>query len=707
MTEPTYIAVDTEYNNECVPFIGTSTDERLKSKLYDLKREAYDVETLHKICKDKAVSKVFHAACNDIYALAKVGIDVKPPYEDTMIAAAILNENFESKRLKSLAKIYLDEACEEEKALSKIKSKIKRELTKQGKIFSYEDIPADILYPYAKKDTEYTIKLWYLFKGPIRKYQKIYDMEKRLIPIIVDMVKRGIKVDRKFIKKTIVYNEKEVVKVMDRFSELLKAKHIRFLRYESRFIRSSYGKTMGSVEKKAAKNGWTILSNNVVMAYDKRDKLAYRMDVIYREPFNPGSVNSVRKVIKALAIPVTILTEEWETSTESKALEPLQKDHEFIRLLLRYRFLTKQLGTYYRPLYYTRTSEAHPYAHFMLYQSGAKTGRFTADLIQTIPRNEESKVAKEANLVRKSFIPRKGYRLVFIDFSQIEMRLFAHYAKCELLIQDICDGYDPHLGTAIVLFGKDVVLDNGDDIKKLCRNVAKTINFGLIYGMGVTKLRASLEPIIRLLKEKLKGKDVHIRSPHEIMQEYHANYPVKAFCKQLASKLYKTGTVHIEFKSKLMDFMRDYRVPERLAYKGPNVVIQGSAAYVLKAAILRAAKYIKSSKKDIHMLTCIHDEIAFEVSDKLNIVEEARMLQQAMEDHVTFAVPILAEPKVGMPNWGDAMEVKFVENAKVKCHDCKCKTKEAAEYKIKRKDGKSDTVHLCYDCYDELIKDVT
>lgn len=656
------VGCDTEYNNEYVPFVATTCDEQLNGKIYDTKHSSKDTAKIKEICEDRNVVKVFHAACNDLYAFSKIGIKVRN-VEDTMIAASLLNENFESKRLKSLAKIYLNEPCDEEKALSKVKSKLKREAKKEGREFSYEDIPPEILKPYAIKDPSYNIKLWYLFKEPLKKYQAIYDMEKSLIPIIVRMVKRGIKIDRKFVADQITTNAAHIEEAYKDMCAILKENGLRFRIPIRKRLTRSYEKTKESLDKFCKKQNCTVLHERV--EYWKGQPTLYAM---LEQAFNPGSTPHLRKAVKKLGIPITVLTNPFDddtVSTESRVIQPFEDDHPFVKHLLKYRFYTKQNTTYYRPLYYRYTSEEHPYAHFMLYQSGAKTGRFTASLIQTIPRNEESRTAKQVNHVRKAFIPRKGYKFVFVDFDQIEMRLFAHYSKCELLIDAIKAGFDPHLGTAITLFGEDVVLKNGDDIKKLCRNVAKAINFGIIYGMGVRKLRASLEPILKLLKEKLKGKPIVIRRPEEILEEYYSKYPVKAFMSKLTSKLWKKGSIRIKFDSELMGFMRDYRVPQRLSYKGANVVIQGTAAYVLKTAMKRAAAFIKKSGLNIHMLTCIHDEIAFEVDDSYDEVKIAQKLADVMSDTITFAVPIIASPKISAKSWGDAKELKkYVEGGR-------------------------------------------
>lgn len=258
-----------------------------------------------------------------------------------------------------------------------------------------------------------------------------------------------------------------------------------------------------------------------------------------------------------------------------------------------------------------------------------------------------------ARLVRRAFIPRPGYIFMCIDYDQIEMRLFAHDSNCERLIENINNGFDPHLGTALDIFGKKIVYFN-NEVRKLTRRGSKDINFGFIYGMGIRKLKAQLTLQIRNIKEKIKTKKIDIPTPDEIFQEYHKKYPVKEYMRRVTGEIYRNGLTRIEYHSKLMNFIRDYRVPQDLAYRGANLRIQGTAAYVMKYGMKRACEFIDEFGLDVHLLGTIHDELIFEVPDeKENIRDIIRDLKEQMEDRVTFKVPILASAKTSDKSWGD------------------------------------------------------
>ena len=581
------VAVDTETVNE-IPFIATVTNQRLQSRLFVIKNRS-NYMGLKRICESPNITKVFHSASYDIYCLSKIGILVVPPYEDTMIAAPLLNENYSSKKLKVLAQVHLGEPCDEAKELSKVKAKYKREAKKKGIDWNWSMIPSKILYPYAIKDTIYTIKLWFLFKRPLRKYIELYKFEKELIPVVVKMQQKGFLIDRKFCKKMVKYCNKNL--------DILKHK-----------LRRISGK----------------------------------------EDFNPSSFKQVGEVIVKLDIPITEKTKKDSIATDSDTLKKYIK-YPFIRLLMKYRFHTKQLSTYYGPLYYRYTSSKNKIAHFLFYQSGAKTGRFTAQLIHQIPRMEDVENTGERQDVRKAFLCRPGYTMVCVDYDQIEMRLFAHFSNAIRFIKHILNGFDAHLGTAYDLFGKHIV-EKSKKIKKKLRKIAKDINFGIIYGMGQRKLASSLNlPAVKA---------------YDILQKYYRRYPVKEYIRSVTSQLFKQGSISLSFDSELMNFSREYRVPQDKAYRGTNVIIQGTAAYVMKKGMLRTAKWIDSKNLDVNLLATMHDELIFEINNKYNVDKVIKKLIRLMEDRVTFKVPMLASAKISNISWGHAAmqdKWKYVE----------------------------------------------
>lgn len=374
------ISVDTEYNNKYIPFIATSTDEQLRSRLYYMNIPK-DVHDLKVICESKNIIKCWHASANDIFALSNININAVPPYEDTMCAAPLLNENYQSKALKNLAKVYLHEKCLEEALLKKVKAKYKRECKKKGIMFDYSMIPKEVIEPYAIKDTEYTMKLWYLFKGPLQAYKEAYQLEIDLIPRIVEMMKRGFLIDRKFVRKQIKDCEKQIEHFNHVMNKLIKKNHLEF--YDD-IIRVKKQSIYNYVEKH------NIKKFHIFFHIFKCNK---KFTVRLYKDFNPASKKDLQKVINKLDI---LITKETKTglSTEGEVLklyidgciDKKLDGYKFINALLQFRFYEKQRNTYYLPLLKKYTSKNDPIAHFMFYQSGAKSGRFTAELIQTIPR---------------------------------------------------------------------------------------------------------------------------------------------------------------------------------------------------------------------------------------------------------------------------------------------------------------------------------
>ena len=582
------IAIDTETDSN-IPFIATSTDQQLKTTLYDLNKPK-DYSALKKICESPNIIKVMHPVTYDGYCVSLKGIKIVPPYECTLAAASLVNEYLASRKLKAMARNLLNEKCEEDSLLKKVKAKFRRVAKKEGKKFVYSMIPSEVLYPYAKQDSVYTIKLWYLFKKPLQKYIKLYELEKNLIPIIIRMQQRGFLIDRSFVKRKMKYCSKQLLKLGKSIIAYLKRKKIKNI---------NIGKLSQTIDN-----------------------------------FNPESPKQVSSIIETLEIPVKGLTKRGDFSTDSGTLKK-HKKNPFVRDILANRFYSKQLNTYYDSLYNEYTSEDDPIAHFLFWQSGTRTGRFSADLIQTIPKIGEDEEGVEKREVRKAFIPRPGCVYIAMDQNQVEMRIFAHASKAKRFIDAIKKGFDPHLDTAYNIWGEQIVNRN----KKFYRRQAKILNFSIIYGMGKN-----------LLMEQL---NIDIREATEILQAYYSKYPVKEFMQSEIRKLYKRGYVTIRYNSSLMNFSRDYRVPTNLAYKAVNVIVQGTCAYITKYSMIRAAKLIDWNKWGIHLLLALHDELLFEVPKSLFKTSVINAIKNELEDKITFRVPITVDVKWSDRSWGD------------------------------------------------------
>ncbi len=161
-------------------------------------------------------------------------------------------------------------------------------------------------------------------------------------------------------------------------------------------------------------------------------------------------------------------------------------------------------------------------------------------------------------------------------------------------------------------------------------------------------------------KNKLaRSLGVPLTEAFQILEKYHKNYPVKQHIDEQTGILYKQGFVFIESNSELMRFYREYRVPSELAYKAVNIRIQGMAAYCMKYGIKRSIDFINKEKLQINFICSIHDELFFEIEEKDYSVELVAGITHAMEDKLSFKVPILASPKCSNESWGAAKELKI------------------------------------------------
>lgn len=562
------VAIDTEYDAVTkIPFLCSMHDGHSSLLLYP--SNDFDWGYIRWICMSCDIKKIFHSATSDMYALHQIGINVKPPYEDTFIMSSIIDENFSSRKLKDLAKKYLSEPCNEAKELTKIRAQYRKKL---GKNFSWSLIPKNIIEPYAVKDAEYTYDLWRYFEPKIKAYADLYKLEIELIPLILSMTLRGHAIDRLFCKHEI--------ETLNKFWE-----------YSYRKLCHHYGKLL-----------------------------------------NTDSPADVRELLASEGIIINDRTETGLVQTSKNVLEPLIDSYPVIRNLLICRQASKQVHTYYEPLVREYTDEFDNIAHFAFYQSGTKSGRFSAELIQTIPK-EKSETLLENN-VRRAFIPRPGFTNFYFDYDQIEMRLFAHFTKNEKIIQAIKNGLDVHESTAVDLYGREQY----ESDPKRYRQYAKTINFGIIYGMGSTQLAKKLA--------------LPLTEAYIILSRYDQKYHIRSFINTMTSLLYRQGYISLEWIN------REYRVPRNLSYKCVNILIQGSAAYIIKLAMKKIGGYILQFDGYVNLLVQMHDELIFEIHNSLNPIPIVKKIQDIMADSSTFRVPITTSVEYSHVSWGEKKKWK-------------------------------------------------
>jgi len=397
--------------------------------------------------------------------------------------------------------------------------------------------------------------------------------------------------------------------------------------------------------------------------YDEMAKYIVDNNINLGKEFNPRSVPQIQQVILQLDVLHDRDSMSWTPKTDKKALAKLAVDSNFFKLLSKYRFFSKHKGTYYEPLYNYYTSEESDIAHFLMYQTGAKTGRFSVELEQTFPKPEESKLAGEKHEVRKAIIPRRGKAFLCKDYEQQEARLFCHYSNCQRMIDIINEksgtkGFDIYIETAEVLFGE---LFKNKNLRKALRFVSKTDFLGGIYGMGVGKLVSGTTAMLYEKFDRSVVEEIGVSDQwaYDSLKKFKELYPVDEFSRACYRELYTTGAIKLECHSDLMDFEREYHIPKGLEYKGPNAVIQGTAAYVIKYAMKRCDERIKKERWEgrVDMVLQVHDELIFEVDNDYRFIKEVdQAMGEEMDDLVTFKVPITTSGKWSPISLGDVKE---------------------------------------------------
>ncbi len=316
-------------------------------------------------------------------------------------------------------------------------------------------------------------------------------------------------------------------------------------------------------------------------------------------------------------------------STNESVLKSLLDSHPIIPKILRYRESQKILSTYIKPLAKLASGDKDSRIYTSFLQTGTATGRLSSrdPNLQNIP--VRSALGRS---VREAFVAREGYRLVGIDYSQIELRLLAHYSQDEALVEAFRRGDDIHLATAIKLFGEDEA--------KQKRSFAKSINFGLLYGMGSRKLSDELG--ITTAKAK------------EIIESYFSSFPtVKRFLESIQEGVKERGFVEtICRRRRLFDYDNANGMQKAsFMRESVNTLFQGSASDLIKLSMIEIDRVIQEEQLDAYMLLQIHDELIFEIrEDKVEVIGDR--FRDIMESIITLEVPLECSVSVG-DNWGE------------------------------------------------------
>jgi len=320
-------------------------------------------------------------------------------------------------------------------------------------------------------------------------------------------------------------------------------------------------------------------------------------------------------------------------STAAAELEKLRGVHPMIDLILEYRELVKLTSTYINALPELIDSTTGR-LHTSYNQTVAATGRLssTDPNLQNIPIRTE--LGKE---IRKAFITKRGWRLISADYSQIELRIIASLAQDEAMMKAFQDGDDIHARTAAEIHGKKI-----DEVTKEERRAAKAINFGIIYGMGTNSLarQTGLDPV---------------QAGSFIERYFELHKGIREYLDQTKVLAKKLGYVETLFGRRryipeIQSNVRQLQAAgERIAV---NMPVQGTAADLLKLAMIAVQKGLHKVSVDAAMLLTVHDELLFEAPEK-DVAKVTKYVEETMKNVYKLRVPIEVSVSSGK-NWGEA-----------------------------------------------------
>jgi len=525
-------------------------------------------DQLKPLLEDPQKAKLGHHLKYDRNVLANHGIKLQGIAYDSMLESYVLDSTASRHDLDSLCQKYLSH---NNIKFADVAGKGVRQLT-------FNQVPLETASPYAAEDADMTLRLhryfWPRLSAQPRLKALFEELEMRLLYVLSDMERNGVKVDVAMLQK--------------QSQELAERMH--------------------AVEIDAQQ--------------------------LAGEPFNMASPKQIQAILfDKQQLPVLAKTPKGAPSTAEPVLQELALDYPLPRLILEHRSLSKLKSTYTDKL----PGQVNPQTgrvHTSYHQAVAATGRLSSSdpNLQNIPVR-----SAEGRRIRQAFIAEPGYEMLAADYSQIELRIMAHLSADEGLVQAFARGEDIHRATAAEVFAT-----TPDQVSSDQRRSAKAINFGLIYGMSAFGLARQL--------------GIERGQAQRYVDLYFQRYPgVKAYMESTRELARQQGYVETLFGRRL--YLPDIKArnaqrrqaAERTAINAP---MQGTAADIIKKAMLSVYAWINSQPIDIKMIMQVHDELVFEVpvADLQSVRGE---ISARMESAAELSVPLVVDIGSG-GNWDEA-----------------------------------------------------
>lgn len=393
-----------------------------------------------------------------------------------------------------------------------------------------------------------------------------------------------------------------------------------------------------SVLSRIERNGVKL---DIDMLHIQSNELAHKMLEIEQKAhdlagqvFNMASPKQIQEILfEKLELPILKKTPKGQPSTAEEVLQELALDYPLPQLILDHRGMSKLKSTYTDKLP-EMVSKKTGRVHTSYHQAVAATGRLSSSdpNLQNIPIRSQ-----EGRRIRQAFVPEPGNKILAADYSQIELRIMAHLSKDKGLCSAFEKGEDVHRATAAEVFSVTV-----DEVSSEQRRHAKAINFGLIYGMSAFGLARQIK--------------VDRKAAQKYIDLYFDRYPgVKKYMDETRAKAHDVGYVETVFGRRLYlpeinssnHLRRQYA--ERTAINAP---MQGTAADLIKKAMLAIDSWLQTHKSTTRMIMQVHDELVFEVPEN-DIAEIKEMVNQYMVGVAKLSVPLVVDTGLG-DNWDEA-----------------------------------------------------
>lgn len=417
------------------------------------------------------------------------------------------------------------------------------------------------------------------------------------------------------------------LKLYNLFLQKLELQNAKHLIDEAHKVEFPFIKTLIKMEREGIEVNSAFLEEFLVDVKETLSSLTKSIYALAGSEFNINSTQQLGVVLfETLGLPAGKKTKTGY-STNEQVLSSLKDAHEIIPLLLEYREVYKLFSTYIEPLLKLSKEDKNSRIHTSFVQTGTATGRLSSKNpnLQNIPTR-----TRLGSKIREAFVAPKGKKLIGIDYSQIELRLLAHFSQDKVLVDAFTHDKDIHMQTAIALFGEEEAEQK--------RAIAKTVNFGLLYGMGQKKLSDTL--------------GITTKEAKEIIEKYFESFPtVRAYFRSIVDSSKEHGYVEtILGRRRYFDY--ENATPMfKAAYERESVnsMFQGTAADLIKLSMNKIHKVIEDENLNAKMLLQIHDELIFEANE-----DEAEALglrfKEIMENIKKLNIPLRTSMNIG-DNW--------------------------------------------------------